>query len=81
VCRFQAPADKWKPSVEEGDAEEERGEGENLDRRPETEEQVPNSRSSEEGRANDARLEICLSARTGERYDLISGRAQRLESG
>lgn len=78
MCREQALADSRKSDKEEGNAEEEPREGKDPDGRLETEEQIPDDRSSEEHRANDVQLNIGLPVRTGEQHDLITRRAQRL---
>ena len=76
--RGQAGADGGESNEEEGDTEEEPRDGKDPDRGIEGEEQVPQSRGSEEHRANDVQLEVGLSVRTGEQDDLITSRAQNL---
>ena len=60
VSGGQACVDVGESDKEESDTEEEPRKGKGPDRRSETEEQVPNSRSGEEDRANDVQLEIGL---------------------
>jgi len=81
MCREEALRNVWESNEEEGGTKEEPGDGEHPDRRLETEEQVPNDRSTEEYRAKDIQLDISLPARTREQYDLVTGRAQHLLSG
>ena len=63
---FQAAGDEGKPDEEEGDTKEEPRSGKDPDRRLETEEQVPNNRSTEKDRAEDIQFDGLLSVRTGE---------------
>ena len=78
MCREQTAGNVGEPNKEEGDTEEEPGDGKDPDCRLETEEQVPNDRSSEEYRANDIQLDVRLPVRTREQYDLVTGCAQHL---
>ena len=78
VRRGQALANGGKSNKEEGDSEEEPGEGKDPDRGLETEEQVPDDRSSKEDRASDVQLDTGLPVRTREQYNLVTGRAQHL---
>ena len=81
MCREQALADERESDKEEGDTEEEPREGKDPNRRLETEEQVPNGRSSEEDRTGDVQVDVGLPVRTREQYNLVAGRAQHLLDG
>jgi len=78
MCREQALGDVWEPNEEESDTKEEPRDGEHPNRRLETEEQVPDDRSTEEYRTEDIKLDVHLPARTREQYDLVTGRTQHL---
>ena len=81
MCRKQALGNVGKSNEKEGDTEEKPRDGKDPDRRLETEEQVPNDRSSEEYRAEDIQLDVSLPVHTREQYNLITGCAQHLLSG
>ena len=78
MCREQTFGNVGKSNKKEGDTKEEPRHGEHPDRRLETEEQVPNDRSTEEYRAEDVQLDVSLPVRTRKQHDLVTGRAQHL---
>ena len=81
MSREQALGNVGKSNKKEGDTEEEPRDGKDPDHRLETEEQVPNNRSSEEYRAKDIQLDVSLPVHTREQHNLVTGCTQHLLSG